>query len=62
MVTCILLNGESPLTIIDGEVFREGQSIRNVKVVKINQDSVEFETDGIRWSQKVNEQPSSFWP
>lgn len=61
-VTGILSSDGGPLTIINGNVFSEGQSINGVKVIKINQDSVEFENAGSHWSQKVNEPPSINWP
>ncbi len=61
-VTGIISSNGAPLTIVNGNVFREGQSINGVKVVKINRDSVEFENAGSHWSQKVNEPPSTNWP
>lgn len=61
-VTCILSSEENSLAVINGDVLKEGQKIKGVKVIKINQDSVEFENAGSRWSQKVNEQPSTNWP
>lgn len=61
-VTAILYSSEDASFSIDGEVLRAGQSIRGVKVVQINQDSVEFEYAGTRWRQKVNEAPSTKWP
>ena len=58
-----ILYGEGiPLAVIDGKILREGESIRGVKVVKIEQEHVEFTIDGLRWSQRVNEPPSSNWP
>ncbi|MFH1371917.1 MAG: trypsin-like peptidase domain-containing protein [Planctomycetota bacterium] len=54
IVTAIMHVDGTPLAVIDGVILREGQSIRQVKVVKINSDSVEFEYDGTRWSQQVN--------
>ena len=61
-VTGILFGEGTALTVINGEVLKEGQSIGGVKVVKINQDSVEFEKSGVRWSQRVNEPVSANWP
>jgi len=58
-VTGITYVDGTPLAVIDGVILREGQSIRQVKVVKINPDSVEFDYNGTRWSQKVNEQSST---
>jgi S1-C subfamily serine protease len=51
-VTGIAVDGIS-FAVIDGLILREGQSICQVKVVKINSDSVEFEYKGTRWSKKV---------
>jgi hypothetical protein len=62
MVTGILYSDVKPLAIIDGDVHSEGVSIRGVRVVKIRQDSVEFEKEGISWSQGVNGSPSANWP
>lgn len=59
IVTGIMYVDGTPLAVIDGVILREGQSIRQVKVVKINPDSVEFKYEGTRWSQKVNEPSSS---
>jgi len=61
-VTGILFSEETPLTVINGEVFREGQTINGVKVIKIYPDYVDFEKSGSRWSQRVNEPPSTNWP
>jgi type II secretory pathway component PulC len=36
-----------------GYIVREGEEILGATVVKINKDSVEFEREGRRWSQKV---------
>ena len=59
VVTGILFSEESPLAMINGNVIREGKSINGVKVIKIQQDSVEFENANHRWSQKVNEPASA---
>lgn len=58
-VTGIMYADDTPMAVIDGVILREGQSIHNAKVVKINPDYVEFEYEGKRWSQKVNELPST---
>jgi len=42
------------LAVVDGVILREGQNISQVKIVKINPDSVEFEYDRTRWSQQLN--------
>lgn len=62
VVNGILFSEGTPTAVIDGKVLGEGQSIRGIKVVKIRQDSVEFEHAGTRWSQRVNEPPLTSWP
>ena len=60
-VTGIIYSEKTPLAVIDGSVLHEKQGIRNVTIVKINRDSVEFESAGSHWKQKVNEPPSTNW-
>lgn len=40
---------------------REGDTIRDIKVVKIHRDKIEFEKDGKQWTQRLNEPPSPEW-
>jgi len=49
----IIWSDDRPLAIIGGEVVAEGEEISGATVVKIEKDSVEFEKDGKRWTQKV---------
>jgi len=49
----IIWSDDHPLAIIGKEVVTEGQEVAGVTVVKIKKDSVEFEKDGKRWTQKV---------
>lgn len=61
-VTGILYNNETPLVMIDGEIYREGSTIRGVRITKIHGSSVEFEYKGFKWTQNVNDSPSPNWP
>ncbi|HUV63077.1 MAG TPA: hypothetical protein VMW24_04210 [Sedimentisphaerales bacterium] len=47
--------------LIGTAVVSEGDTIGGVKVVKIYKDKVEFEKDGKRWTQRLNEPPSPEW-
>lgn len=49
----ILYSDENPSAIIGTEILHEGGTVSGATVVKINKDSVEFERDGKRWTQKV---------
>ena len=37
--------------IIEGKILHEGETVRGASILKINQNSVEFEIDGKRWTQ-----------
>jgi hypothetical protein len=62
VVTGILLSEKTPMAVIDGKVVGVDQSIYGVKVVKIQDGYVEFDKSGVRWSQRINESPSTSWP
>jgi len=49
----ILYSEENPSAIIGTEIIHEGGTVSGATVVKINKDSVEFERDGKKWTQKV---------
>lgn len=49
----ILYSEESPSAIIGVDIVHEGDIVSGATVVKINTDSVEFEMNGKRWTQKV---------
>jgi len=57
-----IVSGEDGFTaLIDNQAVREGDSIYGVTVVKIHQDKVEFEKNGKRWTQELNETPGPQW-
>jgi hypothetical protein len=49
----ILYSEEDPSAIIGTEIVHEGGTVSGATVVKINEDSVEFEMNGKTWTQKV---------
>ena len=46
---------EDRSAVIDGEIVHEGDIIHGAKVVKIYRGEVEFEKNGKRWRQRVQE-------
>jgi len=59
IVTGILYIDDNPSASsasIGNQIVREGEKILGATVVKINEDSVEFEMNGKTWTQKVQEQ------
>jgi len=62
IVAGITYSEERPLAVIDEKVVHEGDTIHGVRIVKIYRDKVEFEKNGQRWNQKVQERPGRAWP
>jgi len=53
IVKSILYSEDNPSAVINGRIVHEGEKIRDASVIKISKDSVEFEMNGKRWTQKV---------
>jgi len=55
IVKGILYSEDNPSAVIGNSIVHEGETIRGVSVIKISKDSVEFEMNGKRWTQKVRQ-------
>jgi hypothetical protein len=53
IVRGIVYSQDRPTAVIGTQIVREGDKVLDATVIKINRDSVEFESDGRRWTQKV---------
>ncbi|HUW20860.1 MAG TPA: hypothetical protein VMW16_16290 [Sedimentisphaerales bacterium] len=53
IVGAIVYSEDNPAASIGRQIVHEGDKVSGVTVVKINKDSVEFESNGRRWTQKV---------
>lgn len=53
VVKGIVYSQDNAAAIIGTQVMREGEKVSGATIVKINRDSVEFEMNGKRWTQKV---------
>jgi CheY-like chemotaxis protein len=60
-VVGIRYDNEKPCALINLELVYEGDIRNGVKIVRIDKDEVEFEKDGIRWTQKVLANPNPVW-
>jgi hypothetical protein len=49
----ILFSEDDPSVIIGIDILHEGDKVSGATIVKINQNSVEFEKNGKKWTQKV---------
>ena len=61
LIRGIVSSEDSFTALIDTQAVREGDTIYGVKVVKIYVDKVEFEKDGRKWTQELNETPGRQW-
>jgi len=55
IVRGIVYNEESPRAVIGTKIVKPGEKVAGAKVIKINPNSVEFEMNGNRWIQKVQQ-------
>ena len=53
IVKSILYSEDNPSAVISGRIVHEGEKIQDASIIKISRDSVEFEMNGKRWTQKV---------
>ncbi len=53
VVKAIVYSEDKPSAVINEEVVFEGDQIQGATIVKISPDSVEFEKDAKKWTQKV---------
>jgi type II secretory pathway component PulC len=53
VVKGIVYSDDRPAAVVGNDIVFEGDTVGGAKVVKINQDSVEFQTNEKKWTQKV---------
>jgi hypothetical protein len=61
LIRGIVRGQDGNTALIDDQAVREGDSIYGATVVKIYPDKVEFEKNGTRWTQGLNELPGRQW-
>lgn len=61
IITGITYNENKSFAVIGTHIVGEGDTIDGVKIVKINKETVEFEKDGKRWTQGINESSDLQW-
>ena len=60
-VTGILYSEEKSSAVIDNKILYEQDTIHGARVVEIHRDKVEFEKNGERWSQRIQQTPPAVW-
>lgn len=61
VVTAILYCDEDPTILIEDQLLHEGDAIHEVTVFDIGADKVQFDKQGERWEQKVQEPAKPEW-
>jgi len=52
-LTGIFYSQDNPMAIVESKIVHQGDTIGDVKVLKIHKDRVEFEKSGRRWNQSM---------
>ncbi len=61
LVKGIVYSSEKSSAVVDHKIVHERDTIHGVAVVKIYKDKVEFEKNGKKWEQKVQQTPEAYW-
>ena len=61
VITGITYNENKSFAIIGTHIVSEGETIDDIKIIKIYPDKVEFEKEGKRWTQGLNESSGPQW-
>jgi len=61
LITGVVYTEGYASALIGRELVHEGEQIHGATVVKIHKDKVEFEKNGMRWSQAVQQKPTAYW-
>jgi hypothetical protein len=61
VVTAILYCEGDPTVLIEDQILHRGDTIHEVKVFDIGADKVQFDKQGERWEQKVQEPAKPEW-
>ena len=59
MVSAISFGRKDPAAMVDGKLVHEGNTVNDVKVVKIHRDKIEFEKNGKHWVQAIGQTTGS---
>jgi hypothetical protein len=61
LVLGIVYSPEKASAVVDHKIVHEGDTVRGVAVLKINEDKVVFGKNGNRWEQAVRQTPDDYW-
>ena len=61
LISGILYSADKPAAIVGAKIVYQQDKLGDVRVVKINVGTVEFDKNGHTWTQKIGEAPSAMW-
>jgi hypothetical protein len=61
LISGILYSVDKPAAIVGSKIVYQEDKLGDVRVVKINVGTIEFDKNGHSWTQKIGELPSSMW-
>jgi hypothetical protein len=61
MLNGIVLYNKKSAALVEGRIVRENDKVRDIRVLKITKDYVEFERQGKTWRQMVGQFPPAYW-
>ena len=53
IVKGIIYSEDNPSAVVGDQIVHQGDKVLGVVIIKINEDNVEFEVNGKKWTQKV---------
>lgn len=61
VISGIVYSQDKNSAVVDGKIVQQGDTLGEVKIVKIHHDHIEFEKRGKSWIQKIGEPAGSYW-
>ncbi|MEN6385822.1 MAG: hypothetical protein ABFD79_11585 [Phycisphaerales bacterium] len=61
LITAIMISEDKTSAVINGQIAHNNDIIDGVRINKIYSDKIEFEKNGTKWEQKVQQNPSDNW-
>ena len=61
VITGIAYSVDTFMVLLGNQIYSEGETVDEIKLVKIHRGKVEFEKNGERWSQRIQEPADSRW-
>ena len=61
VISGIVCSEDKNSAVVDGKIIQQGDTLGQIKVVKVHHEHIEFEKNGKNWTQKIGEPGGSYW-